>query len=157
MQEFLRQKLSEKSIADFAKDKPRPFQPPTFWEKLARILRSPYSKWWRLLWLIPAYMLGAWFMDKGIQAPTINSGQGPCSENTKSIPISASETSYGPKSALRDAMAALEDSCSGSGIVCTDPACPTCGADVQVTSVEISNYILLYTADVTANCACWCK
>jgi hypothetical protein len=156
--EWLRRRMSAKTIKDFVYDPTKPPSGPTAWDKFLRFIRAPHSKFWRALWLIPIYMAGALIIDSNfVDPPSIASGKGPCSVNTRPIPITASATTYGPNAALRDAIAELERKCAASGIVCTDPRCPTCGGDVQITSVDITDYILVYTADVTANCACWCK
>ena len=118
--------------------------------------------WWKTairggIWAILIYLLGAAIFDSFVDLTDEPAGEGPCAVAAAAVPVTADESSYGPKSALEDAKAEIKKKCAAATVNCTDPACTTCGKDAFVTSTEIKTRIFWYTAVVTADCRCWCK
>jgi hypothetical protein len=119
---------------------------------LSRLL--PYA---RVIWLIPVYMLIALIWDSQQDTRTLNIGKGACSTHTPGKTLKVSVSFVGPKSAMNRAIDEINSQCAASGVSCIDPSCPTCGPDVAINTIDIHDYILWYTADVTGTCQCWCK
>ena len=105
-----------------------------------------------------AYLLIAAVADSQVDLTHGPAGTGACAINATPVNVSADESSYGPKSALKDALAEVESQCTRSGMPCVDPnRCSTCAPDAAVQSTEIKSRIAWYTAVVTAQCLCRCK
>ncbi|ELR71687.1 hypothetical protein C900_02272 [Fulvivirga imtechensis AK7] len=109
------------------------------------------------VYLILIYLLGAAIIDATTDLEHGNTGNGVCAANATPENVDADVSSYGPKSALRNALKDIQSKCENSSVNCTDPECHSCGKDAAVQTTEIKNRILWYTAVVTAKCQCWCK
>jgi hypothetical protein len=145
------------AAAAFTSDATKPPRKPTIWERLRRLLRRFPRKALRALWIVPIYLAIALLVDMNLDPQPIGGGLGACAIDTTPVPLYAKERSFGPKAALADAQDELARQCSAAAIDCTDPACPTCGNDVLVSTVDISSYLLFYVAEVTGDCRCWCQ
>ena len=84
-------------------------------------------------------------------------GNGPGAIGTPRVPLCASSTSYGPKSALDGALSEVRQARATRPMNCRVNARPTCAPDAAMASTDIDIWIVAYTATVTANCQCWCK
>jgi hypothetical protein len=157
IREWIRGKLSEGSKKAFTSDATKPPRKPTIWERLRRLLRRFPRKALRALWIVPIYLAIALLVDMNLDPQPIGGGLGACAIDATPVPLSAKERSFGPKSALADAQDELARQCNTAAIDCTDPACPTCGNDVFVSTVDITSYLLFYVAEVTGDCRCWCR
>jgi hypothetical protein len=121
--------------------------------RFARLLR-----WLRGgIWLALLYLLLAAIADSQVTLAHGPAGKGPCAVNATPVRVNADESSYGPKSALQDAMAEIQRKCGEAPVNCADPECKTCAKDAFVNSVEVKSRVFWYTAVVAADCRCWCK
>lgn len=109
------------------------------------------------LWAALIYLLGAAILDSMTDLQHDPAGNGPCAVNATPVPIDAEESSYGPKSALKDALDEIKRKCANASVNCSDPLCETCEKDPFITFAEVKSRLFWYTAVVTADCRCWCK
>ena len=156
VREYLRRRLSEQAIREFETGyRPPPPPPPApprppWWSRPANIARGG-------VYLVLVYLFVAAVADSFVDPPQIAGGSGPCAIGAGMVPLHVDPSATGPNGALSAAMGELEMLCGNSNLNCSGGACPTCGPDFAVQTVEIKSRILWYTADVTAICQCWCK